>query len=59
MFMLCLCEAMDHLAMSNSVRWHGHVLRREDNHVLRKALDFEVEGQRKKGRQKWTLRKKV
>ena len=29
------------------------MLRREDSHVLRMALDFEVEGQRKKG---WTKR---
>ena len=28
-------------------RDYGHVLRREDGHVLRRALDFEVEGQRK------------
>ena len=35
---------MDHLAMVNSVRWHGHLLRREDGHFLGRALDFEVEG---------------
>ena len=29
--------------------WYGHVLRRVDGHVMRRALDFEVEGQRKKG----------
>ena len=29
---------------------HGHVLRREDGHVLRSSLDFGVEGQKKKGR---------
>ena len=40
---------MDHLSMGNSVRWYGHVLRREDGNVLRRALDFEVVGQRKKG----------
>ena len=34
----------DQMAMANSVCWHGHVLRR--------ALDFEVEGQRKKWRLK-------
>ena len=32
--------------MANSVRWYGHVLRREDGLMLRRALDFEVEGQR-------------
>ena len=42
--MLCLKEAIDQLTTANSVRWHGNVLRREDGHVLRRALDFEVEG---------------
>ena len=44
MFMLGLKETMDQLAMANSVRWYCHVLRREDGHVLGRALDFEVEG---------------
>ena len=35
------------------------MLRREDDHVLRRALDFEVEGQRKKGRPKRTWKKQV
>ena len=39
------------------VHWYGHVLRREDSHVLRRSLDFEVEGQRKKGRPKRTWKK--
>ena len=39
-------ETIDQLAMANSVRWYGHVLKRVDGHVLRRALDFEVEGQR-------------
>ena len=30
---------------------------REDGHVLRKALDFEFEGQKKKGRPRMTLKK--
>ena len=38
--MLGLNEAIDQLAMKNSVRWYSHVLRREDGHVLRRALDF-------------------
>ena len=37
MFMLGLKETMDQLAMVNSVCWYGHVLRREDGHVLRRA----------------------
>ena len=56
MFMLGLSETMDRLAMANSVRWYGHVLRIEDCHVFKRALDFEVRGQWKKGRlkRKWT-----
>ena len=52
MFMLGLNETIDQLAMANSVRWYGHLLRKEYDHVLRRALNFEVESQRKKGRPK-------
>ena len=44
--------------MANSIHWNGYVLRREDGHILR-ALDFEVAGQRKKGRLKRTWKKQV
>ena len=47
---LVLNETTDWLAMANSVHWYGHVLRREDGHVLRKVLHFKVESQKKKGR---------
>ena len=46
MSMLGLSETIDRLPMTNSVRWYGHELRREDSHVLRMAFDFEVEVQR-------------
>ena len=49
-----LNETVDQLAMAKSVCWYGHVLRKEDGHVLRMAFHFEVEGQRKKGRLKRT-----
>ena len=52
MFMLGLKETIDRLAMTNSVHWYGHVLRREDVHVLRSALYFEDECQRKNRRPK-------
>ena len=45
--------------MVNSVYWYGHVLRREDGHVLRRALDVELEGQWKKGRLNWTWVRQV
>ena len=59
MFMLGLKETTDQLAMANSVRWYGHVLRREDGHILRKALYFEVKGQWKKGMPKRTWERQV
>ena len=58
-FMLGLNETMDQLAMANTVRWYGHALRKGDGHVLRWTFDFEVEGQRKKGRPRRTWKKQV
>ena len=52
MEMLGLEESVVQMAKANAVRWYGHVLRREDGHVLRRALDFEVKGRRKRGRPK-------
>ena len=57
MFMQGLNETMDQLCMASGVRWYGHVLRREVGHVLRRALYFELEGQRKKGRPKRTCKR--
>ena len=45
--------------MANSGRWYGHVLRRENGHVLRRALDFEFECQRKKMMPKRTWKMQV
>ena len=58
MEMLGLEGRVEQLAKANGVRWYGHVLRREDDHVLRKALEFEVNGKRKRGcpKKKWTER---
>ena len=38
-----------HWAKANGVRWYGHVLKRDDGHVPRKALAFEVKSKRKRG----------
>ena len=59
MFMLGLSETIDQLVMANSVRWYGHVLRREGGHAMRRALNFEFDGQRKKGRPKRTWKKQI
>ena len=59
MLMLGFRQIIDQSAMANSVRWYGNVLRREDDHDLKMAFDFEVEGQRKKRRLKRTWKKQV
>ena len=45
--------------MASSVHWYCHVFRRDDGHVLIRALNFEVEGHWKKGRLKRTWKKQV
>ena len=59
MDMLGLKETIDRLATANGVRWYGHVLRRDDDSVLRVALNLEVTGKRKRGRPKKTWKKQV
>ena len=59
MDMLGLKETIDRLATANGVRWYGYVLRRDDNSVLRVALNLEVSGKRKRGRPKKTWKKQV
>ena len=59
MEMLGLKETMVQMVKANGVRWYGHVLRRDDGHVLRKVLEFEVKGKRKRGRLKKTWKMQV
>ena len=47
------------MVVANSVRWYGHVLMMKDGDILRMALDFEVEGQKRKGRLKRTWKRQV
>ena len=47
---LGLKETIDRLATANGVRWYGYVLRRDDDSVLRVALNLKVSGKRKRGR---------
>ena len=48
MQMLDLKKTIDQLAKANSVRWYGHVLRKDKNNSLRRALDLKVKGTRKR-----------
>ena len=50
---------MVQMAKASGVRWYEHVLRRDDGFVLRKALEFEVKGKRKRGRRKWKRRTRL
>jgi len=52
-------ESLDRIAKASSMRWYGHILRREDNNVLLKALHFELSGRTGKGRPKQTCKKQV
>ena len=59
MEMLGWKETVVQMAKANGVSWYGHVLRRDDGHVLRKALEFEMKGKRKRGRPKKTWKTQV
>ena len=48
--MLGINESLDRMAKASSMRWYGHVLRKEDENVIMKVLEF---------RPKQTLKKQV
>ena len=49
MDMLGIKESLDRIAKASSMRWYGHVLRKEDKNVIMKALKFEVSGSSGRG----------
>ena len=65
MEMLGSKETVVQMAKANEVRWYWHVLRRDDGHVLRKALEFEVkergseDDRGRHGDRKWRRRVRV
>ena len=59
MEMLELNETVVQMAKVNGVRWYGHVLNSVDGHVLKKALEFEVKGKRKREQPKKTWKTQV
>ena len=42
------------MAKANGVRWYGHVIRRDDDNVLKKAMTLKENGQQKLKRPKMT-----
>ena len=57
--MLGLKETLDRMAKANGVRWYGHVIRRDDDNILKKAIMFKVNKQRKREWSKVTWRRQV
>ena len=65
MEVLGLKKTVVQIAKVNRVRWYGHVLRRDDVQVLRKALELKSRSrgnqdvQRRRGRRKWRRKARV
>ena len=59
MDMLGIKASLDRMAKASSIRRYGHVLRKKDENVIVKALKFEVNGSRGRGRPKQTRKKQV
>ena len=59
MDMLGIKESLDRMVKASSMRWCGLVLKKEDKNVIVKALKFEVNGSRGRGRPKQTWRNQI
>ena len=54
MDMLGIKESLHRMAKASTMQWYGHVLRKEDENAIVKALKFEVSGSRGRRRLKQT-----
>ena len=50
-------ENLEHRLRKMRLRWFGHVKGRDENSILRRAMELEVEGRRPVGRPKKTWRR--
>ena len=57
--LLGLKDTLDELARASGMQWYGHVLRRDNGGVLRRALDFGVAGRRGRDRPNMTWKGQV
>ena len=55
--MLDLKETLDRMTKANVLRWYRHVIRRDDDKILKKAMVMKANGKRKQGRPKMTWRR--
>ena len=51
--MLGIKDSLKRMAKAGSMRWYGHVVRKEDENVIVKALKFEVSASRGRPKQMW------
>ena len=54
--------SIDYIALvlqQNRLRWYGHVLQKDDDDWVKKCMEYEVEGQRPRGRPKTTWREVI
>ena len=59
MKMLGLKKTLDKMAQANGVRWYEHVVKRNEESILKKAMMLLVNGQQKRGRPKQTWKRQV
>jgi len=54
---MCKVDDLKSVASSNRLRWFGHVQRKADHHIIKRAMNFVVDGKRPKGRpsKTWTF----
>ena len=50
-----LKETVVQMAKANGVRWYGHVLRKDDGHVLTKVLEFKKMWKTEVNRARWRV----
>ena len=55
--MLGIKKSLDRMAKASTMRWYGHVLRKENENVIVEALKFEMSCSRGRGRPKQTWKK--
>ena len=53
MDMLGIKKSLDRMAKPSSMRWYGHVSRKEDENAIVTALKLEVSGSRERPKQTW------
>ena len=59
MDLLNLKDSLNRPAKANEMHWYSHILRRDNGDGLRRALDFEMDGRRKRVRHETSWKRQV